>query len=67
MSDSVHIRNARALDSRNKQFTLELDGYRERLEALERQNAQLRSRVEVLDQRIMTWLSSRGVGPTEKG
>ena len=64
MSDSVHIRNARALDNRNKQFTGELSEYRTRLIAVETQNAQLRQRLDLMEEQVMTLFAMRGHGPT---
>lgn len=64
MSDSVHLRNAKALDARNKQMTAEADVLRQRVQHLENQVAMLRGELMQIQQRVTLLLASRGTGPT---
>lgn len=64
MNDSVHLRNAKALDARNKQMTAEADALRERVQHLANQVAMLNSEVVQLRQQLTVLLASRGSGPT---
>lgn len=64
MSDSVHLRNAKALDARNKQMTAEADVLRQRLQHLENQVAMLRGELSQVQQQLTVMLASRGRGPT---
>lgn len=66
MNDSVHLRNAKALDARNKQMTVEADVLRERVRHLEAQVAMLREDVSGIRQQFAAILVSRGSGPTER-
>lgn len=66
MSDSVHLRNAKALDARNKQMSVDADMLRQRVQHLENQVAMLVSNVTGLEQRLAVALMARGTGPTER-
>jgi hypothetical protein len=64
MSDSVHLRNAKALDARNKQMTADADALRQRVQHLENQLVMLQAEVTQMHQRLMLVIASRGSGPT---
>lgn len=64
MSDSVHLRNAKALDARNKQMTADADALRQRVQHLENQVAMMRGELMQLQQQLTLVLVSRGSGPT---
>lgn len=64
MSDSVHFRNAKALDTRNRQLTGEVDVLRNRVTQLEAQLTMLNSSMQSLQQQMVIVLTSRGHGPT---
>jgi len=66
MSDSVHLRNAKALDARNKQMMVEADTLRQRVQHLENQVAMMRETLTQMDQRIAVLFASRGTGPTSR-
>jgi chaperonin cofactor prefoldin len=66
MSDSVHLRNAKALDARNKQMTADADTLRQRVQHLENQLAMLNTGMADLRQQLTVLLASRGSGPTVK-
>jgi hypothetical protein len=66
MSDSVHLRNAKALDARNKQMSAEADVLRDRMRHLENQVAMMRSDVIQLQQQLTVLLASRGTGATAR-
>jgi len=64
MNDSVHIRNAKALDARSKQLTAEVDALRIRVVHLENQLAMQGQTMRDLQQNITVIFASRGRGPT---
>jgi polyphosphate kinase 2 (PPK2 family) len=66
MTDSVHLRNAKALDARNKQMTVEADALRQRVQHLENQLVMLQAEVTQMHQRLMLVIASRGTGPTSR-
>lgn len=67
MSDSVHFRNARALDERNKQDRIRHDELLERVKHLENQLAMLRVELMQVRQQVIVAITSRGSGPTAGG
>lgn len=66
MSDSIHIRNAKALDARGKQLTAEVDSLKQRLQHVEVQFAMMRGELVHLQQQYMMLLTARGSGPTQR-
>ena len=64
MNDSVHLRNARALDERNKQDRVRHDELFLRVQHLERQLAMLHTDIATMRQQVLTLVASRGSGPT---
>ena len=66
MNESVHLRNAKALDARNKQLRVELDALRDRLQHLENQVAMQGQYVRDVQQMMSALLASRGHGPTSR-
>jgi len=64
MHDSVHLRNAKALDARNKQMTADADVLRQRVQHLENQVAMMRGELMQIQERVSLLLASRGAGPT---
>jgi hypothetical protein len=64
MSDSVHFRNARALDERNKQDRVRHDELSARVQHLERQLAMLNADMATMRQQVIMLIASRGSGPT---
>lgn len=66
MNDSVHIRNAKALDARSKQLTEEVDALRARVGHLENQLAMQAQSVRDLQQTVAVALAARGRGPTAR-
>lgn len=67
MNDSVHFRNARALDERNKQDRVRHDELVERVKHLENQVAMMRTDIAQLRQQVVVAITSRGSGPTAGG
>jgi hypothetical protein len=66
MSDSVHLRNAKALDARNKQMAVDFDALRERVKHLENQVAMHGQYLRDAQQTIAAALTARGNGPTSR-
>ena len=66
MSESVHLRNAKALDSRNKQLSAEIDELKDRVRHLGNQTAMLATSIQSLEQRLAILFAARGAGPTER-
>jgi hypothetical protein len=66
MSDSVHLRNAKALDARNKQMMAEADTLRQRVQHLENQVAMMRESLTQTEQRVAALFAMRGTGPTSR-
>lgn len=66
MSDSVHIRNAKALDARSKQLSIEVDELRTRVRHLENQLAMQAQTMRDLQQSLTVVLVSRGHGSTTR-
>lgn len=64
MSDSVHLRNARALDARNQQQQGEIDALLVRVKHLEAQLTMVNSALQAVQQQMVVALTSRGHGPT---
>lgn len=64
MTDSVHLRNAKALDARNRQMTAEADLLRQRVQNLESQVVMMRGELSQLQQQLTVFLATRGTGPT---
>ncbi len=63
--DELHIRNAKALDNRNKAQQSEIDALRKRLETLEQIVPTLQQQVNALNGLVATALSAKlGGGPT---
>jgi len=66
MNDSVHLRNAKALNERNKQDRVRHDELLQRVQHLENQVTMLRSENEQLRQQVYGILAARGTGPTSR-
>jgi len=66
MNDSVHLRNAKALDQRQKMNTAETDALRQRVGHLESRITMLESELNTLRQQLSYVLMARGNGPTAR-
>jgi uncharacterized protein YceH (UPF0502 family) len=66
MSDSIHVRNAKALAEAARADRLKSEQLTARVAHLENQVAMLRQSIEQLTQRITLAFAGRGSGPTSR-